>query len=50
MDPQIALLLTYMLLALVVSALCSFLEATILSTPMSYVTTLEAQGVKGWQR
>ena len=50
MDPQIALLLTYMLLALVVSALCSFLEATILSTPMSYVTTLETQGVKGWQR
>ncbi len=50
MDPQIALLLTYMLLALVVSAFCSFLEATILSTPMSYVTTLETQGVKGWQR
>lgn len=50
MDPQIALLLTYMLLSLVVSAFCSFLEATILSTPMSYVTTLETQGVKGWQR
>lgn len=49
MDSQISLLLTYMMLALVVSAFCSFLEATILSTPMSYITTLETQGVKGWQ-
>lgn len=44
------LIITYMLLSLVVSALCSVLEATILSTPMSYVTTLETQGTKGWQR
>ena len=50
MDPQITLLLIYMLLSLVISALCSVLEATILSTPMSYVTTLETQGVRGWQR
>ncbi|MDE7117547.1 MAG: hypothetical protein K2O61_02760, partial [Bacteroidaceae bacterium] len=50
MDSQITLLITYMLLSLVISALCSVLEATILSTPMSYVTTLEAQGIKGWQR
>ena len=50
MDPQISLLILYMLLSLVVSAICSVLEATILSTPMSYVTTLETQEVKGWQR
>lgn len=50
MDPQITLLLTYMLLSLIISALCSVLEATILSTPMSYVTTLETQGAKGWER
>lgn len=50
MDPQISLLITYMLLSLIISAICSVLEATILSTPMSYVTTLEAQNVKGWQR
>lgn len=50
MDPQISLLITYMLLSLIISALCSVLEATILSTPMSFVTTLEAQGAKGWER
>ena len=50
MDSQITLLITYMLLSLIISALCSVLEATILSTPMSYVTTLETQGVKGWER
>ena len=50
MDSQIMLLITYMLLSLVISALCSVLEATILSTPMSYVTTLETQGVSGWER
>lgn len=44
------LIITYMLLSLIVSAMCSVLEATILSTPMSYVTTLETQGAKGWQR
>ena len=50
MDSQITLLITYMLLSLIISALCSVLEATILSTPMSYVTTLETQGAKGWER
>ena len=50
MDPQISLLITYMLLSLIISAICSVLEATILSTPMSYVSTLEAQGAKGWER
>ena len=50
MDSQITLLIIYMLLSLIISALCSVLEATILSTPMSYVTTLETQGVKGWKR
>lgn len=50
MDHQITLMLIYMLLSLIISALCSVLEATILSTPMSYVTTLEAQNAKGWQR
>lgn len=44
------LIIIYMLLSLIVSALCSVLEATILSTPMSYVSTLETQGTKGWQR
>lgn len=41
------LILIYMSLALVISAMCSLLEATLLSTPMSYVTSLETQGVKG---
>lgn len=44
------LIILYMVLSLVISALCSVLEATILSTPMSYITTLEAQGISGWQR
>ena len=33
-----------------VSALCSVLEATLLSTPLSYITGLEEQGVKGAKR
>lgn len=45
-----SLLIIYMLGALVISHLCSILEATLLSTPMSFVTGLEAQGTKGWQR
>ena len=36
-----------MLAAIVLSALCSMLEATLLSTPLSYITGLEQQGVKG---
>ncbi len=43
-------LFLYMLLALVVSHVCSVLEATLLSTPMSFVTTLEQQKVKGADR
>lgn len=39
-----------MLIALVLSFLCSVLEATLLSTPMSFITTLETQGQKGAQR
>lgn len=39
-----------MLVAIAVSALCSTLEATLLSTPLSYITGLEEQGVKGANR
>lgn len=38
-----------MVLSLVISAMCSLLEATLLSTPLSFITTLEAQKVKGWE-
>ncbi len=44
------LIITYMLLSLVISALCSVLEATILSTPLSFVQTLETNATSGWQR
>lgn len=36
-----------MLASVTLSALCSMLEATLLSTPLSYITGLEEQGVKG---
>ena len=36
-----------MLASILLSALCSTLEATLYSTPLSYVTGLEDQGVKG---
>mgnify|MGYP007119902009 CR=1 FL=1 len=36
-----------MFASIAVSALCSTLEATLLSTPLSYITGLEEQGVKG---
>ena len=39
-----------MLVSITLSALCSTLEATLLSTPLSYVTGLEEQGVKGAKR
>lgn len=39
-----------MFVSIALSALCSTLEATLLSTPLSYVTGLEAQGVKGAKR
>jgi CBS domain containing-hemolysin-like protein len=47
---SLTLLLTYMLLALVISSICSLLESTLLSTPLSFVNTLEQQGVKGFER
>ena len=50
MDQQLSLLIIFMLLALVISAICSLLEATLLSTPMSYISTLETQNAPGWQR
>ena len=36
-----------MIVAIVLSALCSMLEATLLSTPISFITGLEEQGIKG---
>lgn len=49
-DANFAPLITYILLALIVSSICSVLEATLLSTPMSFVNTLEQHGVKGADR
>ena len=39
-----------MLASIALSALCSMLEATLLSTPLSFITGLEEQGVKGASR
>lgn len=39
-----------MLISIGMAALCSTLEATLLSTPLSYITGLEEQGVKGAKR
>ena len=39
-----------MLISILMSALCSTLEATLLSTPLSYITGLEEQGVRGAAR
>lgn len=50
MDQQLSLLVIFMLLSLVISAICSLLEATLLSTPMSFISTLETQQVPGWER
>ena len=36
-----------MTISIALSALCSMLEATLLSTPLSYIAGLEEQGVKG---
>ena len=41
------LMIIYMAAALLISGLCSVLEATLMSTPMSYISSLEAQGQKG---
>ena len=40
------LLIFYLLLALVVSFLCSIMEATLLSTPFSFITMKEEEGSK----
>ncbi len=45
-----SLIYIIMLVSIALSALCSVLEATLLSTPLSYITGLEEQGVKGAQR
>ena len=39
-----------MFVSILLSALCSMLEATLLSTPLSFITGLEDQGVKGAAR
>ena len=39
-----------MLISILLSGLCSTLEATLLSTPLSYITGLEEQGVRGAAR
>ena len=41
------LIYVIMLISILLSALCSMLEATLLSTPLSYITGLEDKGVKG---
>lgn len=43
-------LITYMILALVVSHLCSVLESVLLSTPLSFINNLEQQNVPGAAR
>ena len=45
-----SLIYIIMLVSIALSALCSVLEATLLSTPLSYITGLEEQGVKGASR
>ena len=45
-----SLIYIIMIVSILVSALCSTLEATLLSTPLSYITGLEDQGVKGAKR
>ena len=47
---QEQLIYIIMLISIAVSALCSTLEATLLSTPLSFITGLEEQGVKGAKR
>ncbi len=45
-----SLIYIIMIISMSLSALCSVLEATLLSTPISYITGLEEQGVKGAKR
>ena len=44
---EVQLIYIIMLVSILLSALCSTLEATLLSTPISYITGLEEQGVSG---
>ena len=44
------LLLLFLLGALAISALCSILEASLLSTPLSFITMREEEGYKGASR
>ena len=48
MEEQLIYIIMFVAIAL--SALCSTLEATLLSTPLSYIKGLEEQGVNGAQR
>ena len=48
MEEQLIYIIIFISVAL--SALCSTLEATLLSTPLSFITGLEEQGVKGAAR
>ena len=41
-----ALLLFFLLGAMAISFLCSILEATLMSTPISYITMREEEGYK----
>ena len=50
MSMEEQLIYIIMLVAIAMSALCSTLESTLLSTPLSYITGLEEKGVKGAQR
>ena len=45
-----SLIYVIMLVSVLLSALCSMLEATLLSTPLSFITGLEEQGAKGASR
>ena len=45
-----SLIYIIMVVSIILSALCSTLEATLLSTPISYITGLEEQGIKGAKR
>ena len=48
MEEQLIYIIMFVAIAL--SALCSTLEATLLSTPLSYIKGLEEQGVTGAHR
>ena len=50
MSMEEQLIYIIMLVSIAMSALCSTLESTLLSTPLSYITGLEERGVKGAQR